>query len=162
MVVALVASGLPSERFCFEGFLPRHGRDRADRLHDIAAEPRTVIIYEAPHRARQTLADLAELCGEDRAVALARELTKIHEEVWRGTLGDAMGRVNDAEPRGEWVIVLEGAPAAPDPTDEDIRAALRRQLESGATKRAAVDEVAASLGLSRRRVYQLSIDPAAG
>lgn len=162
MVVALVASGLPSERFCFEGFLPRHGRDRADRLQSLAAEPRTVIIYEAPHRARQTLTDLAKLCGEARAVALARELTKVHEEVWRGTLGDAVGRVNDAEPRGEWVIVLGGAPAAPHPTDEEILAALREQLESGATKRAAVDEVAASLGLSRRRVYQLSIDPAAG
>ena len=85
-VAALVVSGLPTERWVMEGFLPRSGRDRADRLAAVAREPRTVVLYEAPHRVLATLGDLAAACGDDRPVALARELTKLHEEVWRGTL----------------------------------------------------------------------------
>ncbi|HEX6395190.1 MAG TPA: 16S rRNA (cytidine(1402)-2'-O)-methyltransferase [Acidimicrobiales bacterium] len=161
LVVALVASGLPTDRFCFEGFLPRQGRERAERLRQISAETRTVVLYEAPHRARKTLADLAGACGADRQVAVARELTKIHEEIRRGTLGEASRWVQESEPRGEWAIVVAGAPPAGEPTDEDILSALRERFDAGATKRVAVDEVAGALGLSRRRVYQLALDATA-
>ena len=161
-VVALVASGLPSERFCFEGFIPRQGRSRRERLGEIAGASRTVVLYEAPHRARQTLADLAEACGTDRQVAVARELTKLHEEVWRGTLGEAIAWADSSEPRGEWVIVLAGAAVPAEATDEEVVAALRQRLDTGTTRRAAVDEVAAVLGISRRRVYQLALDAATG
>jgi siroheme synthase len=88
-VLALVLSGLPTGRFVFEGFLPRKGRERADRLAEIAAEPRTTVLYEAPHRLARTLLDLAETCGADRRLAVGRELTKLHEEMWRGDLGGA-------------------------------------------------------------------------
>ena len=157
-VVALIASGLPSERFCFEGFIPRQGRSRRERLREIAGESRTVVLYEAPHRTAQTLADLAEACGTDRQIAVARELTKLHEEVWRGTLGEALAWVRISEPRGEWVIVLAGAPIPAGATDEEILAALRQRLQAGTTRRAAVDDVAGALGLPRRRVYQLALD----
>lgn len=157
LVLALVASGLPTERFCFEGFLPRQGRERKERLAQIAAETRTVVLYEAPHRSRQTLADLAVACGNDREAAVARELTKLHETVWRGTLGHAVSWSEGSEARGEWVIVVGGAPPAEDVTDDEIVAALMQRLESGATRRVAVDEVAGALRVSRRRVYQLAL-----
>ena len=156
-VVGLVASGLPTDRFSFEGFLPRQGRDRKERLAVVAADERTVVLYEAPHRARQTLGDLAGACGEDRKVAVARELTKLHEAVWRGTLGDAIAWADGSEPRGEWVIVLAGAPPKDDPNDEDIVALIRERLGAGATRRGAVDDVAGALGVSRRRVYELAL-----
>ncbi|HEX4862855.1 MAG TPA: 16S rRNA (cytidine(1402)-2'-O)-methyltransferase [Acidimicrobiales bacterium] len=156
-VVGLVASGLPAERFCFEGFLPRHGRERRERLSHIAVEARTVVLYEAPHRARQTLADLAAACGDDREAAVTRELTKVHETVWRGTLGEAVSWSEESEPKGEWVIIVAGAPPAEDATDDEIVAALKRSLGAGATRRAAVDEVASTLRVSRRRVYELAL-----
>ncbi len=95
---ALVVSGLPTARFVFEGFLPRKGSARARRLAAVAGEERTVVLYEAPHRLARTVADLAGACGADRRVVFARELTKLHEEVWRGTLGEALERVAAVEP----------------------------------------------------------------
>lgn len=157
LVLALVASGLPTQRFCFEGFLPRQGRERKERLSQIAAENRTVVLYEAPHRSRQTLTDLAVACGNDREAAVARELTKLHETVWRGTLGEAVSWSEESEARGEWVIVVAGAPPAEDVTDDEIVAALMQRHESGATRRVAIDEVAGALRVSRRRVYQLAL-----
>ena len=109
---ALVLSGLPTARFVVEGFLPRSGRDRAERLRRVAREARTIVIFEAPHRVAATIADLAAACGDERRVAIARELTKLYEEVWRGTLGDAVVHVGTREPRGEHVLVLDGAPPA--------------------------------------------------
>jgi len=150
-VAALVVSGLSTGRWIFEGFLPRKGRERAERLAAVAAEPRTAVLYEAPHRLRATIADLAAACGPERRVALVRELTKLHEEVWRGTLGDATSL--DAEPRGEYVIVLEGAPPSPAVTDDEVDRALGGWLAGGADRRTAVAEVAASLGVPKRRVY---------
>ncbi len=152
-VAALAVSGLPSGRFVFEGFLPRKGGERARRLGAIAAEPRTVVLYEAPHRLHATLADLAAACGPARQVAVVRELTKLHEEVWRGTLGDAPERA----PRGEYVIVLAGAPAAPPVTDAAIESALAAELAGGAGRRDAVAAVAASLEVPRRRVYDAAV-----
>ena len=158
-LVALVGSGLPTGRFCFEGFLPRRGRERRLRLESIAAESRTSVLYEAPHRVVATLADLGGACGSDRRIAVGRELTKLHEQFWRGTLDEAAAWVGDNEPRGEWVIVVDGAtPRDPSCIGEDeITSALSERLKSGMTKRAAAEEVAAELGLPRRRVYELSL-----
>ena len=156
-VMALVISGLPSARYVMEGFLPRSGPERSVRLHEAAAEPRTVVLYEAPHRLVRTLTDLHELCGATRRVVLARELTKIHEDVWRGTLGDALDHVGERSPRGEYVIVLDGAPARPEAGDDDIRGELIRQFADGASKKTAITAVAEHLGVAKNRVYDLAL-----
>jgi 16S rRNA (cytidine1402-2'-O)-methyltransferase len=154
-VAALVISGLPTGRWVFEGFMPRKGGDRATRLSAVAVEARTVVLYEAPHRLRATLADLARVCGGDRRVVLVRELTKLHEEVWRGTLASAVA--SDASPRGEYVVVLEGAPVPGAATDDTIDAALADELASGSDRRTAVAQVAAALGVPKRRVYEAAV-----
>jgi 16S rRNA (cytidine1402-2'-O)-methyltransferase len=155
-IAGLVASGLPTERFVFEGFLARSGAIRAERVAALATEARTVVLYEAPHRLARTLADLAAACGADRPVALARELTKLHEEVWRGSLGAAVARCSEVEPRGEYVVVLGGAAPAPEASEDELAEALARLLADGATTRDAVAEVAAAYDVSRRRVYDLA------
>lgn len=153
-LMALVVSGLPTDRFCFEGFLARRGSDRRRRLEALGTEERTTVIHEAPGRLAATLADLAAVCGPDRDVVVARELTKLHEEVWRGTLGAAVGEFEAREVRGEVVVVLAGAGTAP-PVDEAVVVAeLRRQVEAGASWRDATAAVAAGLGVSRRWVYE--------
>lgn len=155
-VTALVLSGLPAGRFAFEGFLPRKGSGRSERLAEVAVERRTVVLYEAPHRLARTLADLAGVCGADRPVALGRELTKLHEEVWRGTLGGAVDWATAHEPRGELVVVLEGAPAPQAASAEDIEAAVRTHLATGATARDAASAVAAELGVPKRTAYEIA------
>jgi len=156
-ITALVISGLPTGRFVFEGFLPRKGHDRTARLADIAAEQRTTVIYESPHRVADTVDDLADVCGPLRRVALARELTKLHEDVWRGSLVDAAAHLTEQPPRGEFVIVLDGAPPPAAAQDEDIEAALRQRLANGTDKKTAIASVAAELGVAKRRVYQIGI-----
>jgi 16S rRNA (cytidine1402-2'-O)-methyltransferase len=156
-LAALVVSGLPAGRFVFEGFLPRKGAGRTDRLAAVAAEPRTCVLYEAPHRLARTLADLAAACGDGRRVVVARELTKLHEEVWRGTLAGAVAWAEERQPPGEMVIVLAGAPAAAPPDDDDVLAALRDELAAGATARDAARAVADRLSVPRRRVYDLAV-----
>jgi 16S rRNA (cytidine1402-2'-O)-methyltransferase len=151
--MALVISGLPTSRYVFEGFLPRSGKERSARLVDIAAEERTVVVYEAPHRIVRTVHDLAEACGDDRQVAITRELTKLYETVTRGTLGS----IDIGDPRGEYVIVLAGRPRDSEPPDDDtIRAALRAQLDAGATRRDAAATVAGQLGVPKRTAYALA------
>ena len=157
VIAALVVSGLPTQRFVFEGFLPRKGRERAERLAAVAAERRTTVVYEAPSRLARTLADLLEVCGPARRVALARELTKLHEEVWRGSLADAVDHVGGAESRGEYVVVLGGAPEASPASDADIEAALVARLGAGEDKREALPAVAAELGVPKRRVYEIAL-----
>jgi 16S rRNA (cytidine1402-2'-O)-methyltransferase len=157
LVMAVVLSGFDTGRFVFEGFLPRTGRERGERLAEVAAERRTVVLYEAPHRVRRTVADLAEVCGPGRRVCLARELTKLHEEVWRGTMADAVAHVAAVEPRGEYAVVLEGAPPRADATDDDIVTALRMALQSGADRRTAIATVMSSTGAAKRRVYDLAL-----
>lgn len=156
-LAGLVVSGLPAGRFCFEGFLPRKGAERAARLAALAVEPRTSVLYEAPHRVARTFDDLTVVCGPDRPVVAARELTKLHEQVWRGTLEEAVAWVSAVEPRGEWVLVLGGAPETA-PAGGDVDAALRVRLAGGMERRAAVADVAASLGVARRLVYQAALD----
>jgi 16S rRNA (cytidine1402-2'-O)-methyltransferase len=154
LVTALVTSGLPTGRFVFEGFLPRTGRARKERLAELAGERRTIVVYEAPHRVVRTLADLAVAFGEDRPVVVARELTKLWETTVRGTLGD----LELGEPRGEYVLVVGGAPDRDAPPDDDaIRLALRAELAGGATTRDAAAAVARRLGVPKRLVYALAV-----
>lgn len=157
LVMALVVSGFDTTRFVFEGFIPRSGRERDDRIAEVAAERRTSVLYEAPHRVVRTVADLVTACGPDRRVALARELTKLHEETWRGTLADAAAHLAEVAPRGEYVVVLEGAPQAAAATDEQIVTALRTALGGGADRRTAIATVMSATGANKRRVYDLAL-----
>jgi len=156
-LTALVTSGLPTDRFCFEGFLPRRGADRRHRLDELAAEARTVVLYEAPGRLVGTLIDLAAACGGDRPVSVARELTKLHEEVWRGSLSDAAEAFAAAAVRGEVAIVLGGAPSIPGARDTEVLGSLRRRLVAGDSARDAAAAVAEELGVARRRAYELAV-----
>ena len=120
-------------------------------------EQRTTVLHEAPGRLADTLADLAHACGDVRRVAVVRELTKLHEQVWRGTLGAARDHFAAHEARGEVVVVVGGAPAPRGASDDDVVAVLTPMLAGGATVRDAADQVADSLGLPRRRVYDLAL-----
>jgi len=162
-VTALVASGLPTGRFAFEGFLPHKGRERRRALERLKDEERTLILYEAPHRLLETLRDLLGALG-DRQIAAGRELTKLHEEYVRGTISQLIDHFTRHAPRGEFVLVLQGAtdgPAAvqagaPDP------ALLAREAEAlaaqGMDRKAAMKEVARRYGVSRKAVYQALLD----
>lgn len=158
-ISALVISGLPTGRFVFEGFLPRKGSGRTERLAALVGERRTMVLYEAPHRLERTLADLAEVLGDDRRVVLARELTKLHEEVWRGTLRGAIDRSASSEVRGEHVVVVAGAPQAREATDDELLAALRRARDAGQSTRDAVVAVAEAFDVPKRRAYELATRP---
>ena len=154
---ALVASGLTTSRFVFEGFLPRKGSGRALRLREVSEEHRTVILFEAPHRLEKTLNDLVDVCGGERRIVLARELTKLHEEIWRGTVSGAIERCAEVDPRGEYVLVLEGAPPAAEATEEEIREAVELALGRGLSKKDAAAEVAELFAVARNRVYEIAI-----
>lgn len=153
-IAALVASGLPTDRFVVEGFLPRRGRARSERLGELAHERRTVIIYEAPHRIERTLADLREYCDGARRLCIARELTKLHEEIITTTVADARAD----QPRGEYTLVIEGAGEPDPPTPALIEVELRRALDDGLSTRDAATLVAGHLGIARRAVYELALD----
>ena len=155
-VAALVASGFATDRFVFEGFLPRKGRERGRRLAEIATERRTVVVYESPNRIGATVEARAEVCGADRRATLSREVTKLHEEFVRGTLAE-LAEWAATTPRGEIVLVIEGAPEPDDATDDEILVALRARLAEGLSGRDAADSVAAELGVGRRRAYQLTL-----
>ena len=156
-LAGLVASGLPTGRFAFEGFLPRRGSGRSARLRELAGERRTIVLYEAPHRLARTLADLADVLGGDRRVALGRELTKLHEEVRRSTVAEAVEWASSSEPVGEFVVVVEGAPE-PTPADEDsVESAVRAELASGSSARDAAGAVAERLGVPKRRAYDVAV-----
>ena len=158
-LAALVASGLPTDRFCFEGFLPRSGKERRRRLAALVDETRTTVAFEAPGRLAATLADLAGTLGDDRPVAVARELTKLHEEIWRGTAAEGARWASSSPVRGEVVIVVGGAPetAAVQVEDGPLREALEVRLAAGERTRGAVDAVADEFGVARRRVYDLAL-----
>jgi 16S rRNA (cytidine1402-2'-O)-methyltransferase len=159
-VVAATISGLPTDRIAFDGFLPRSGAERRERLTEVARERRTTVLYEAPHRLEKTLVDLATTCGNDRRVALTRELTKMHEEVWRGSLSEAVEHSRAVAPRGEYAIVI--APAVNtevEVTDEEIVHELAARTAKGLSKRDAIDEVTAAFGVARKRVYAIAVGP---
>lgn len=157
VLMAMSVSGLDCDRFSFEGFLPRKGGDRQRRLVALAREERTAVVLEAPGRVARLLADLAAVCG-DRSVAVCRELTKLHEEVWRGSLGDAVDAFADREVLGEVVVVLGGAAPPETPDDDTIGAAVEDRLAAGDTPRQAADAVAGALGVARRRAYSIAIE----
>jgi 16S rRNA (cytidine1402-2'-O)-methyltransferase len=158
VTTALVGSGLPTDRFVFEGFIPRSGKERKQRLQEIARETRTVVIYEAPHRVLDTLADLQEVLG-DRVIVAARELTKTYEEYRRGTAADLHAHFTATPPRGEFTLVIAGAdpsqvqPETP-PTHENLVQAVARWEAQGLDRKEAMRKVAAERGISRRDVYQ--------
>ncbi len=164
LITALVLSGLASDRFVFEGFLPRKGLERKRRLAEFVNETRTVIVYESPKRIARTLVDLREVCGDEREVAVARELTKLHEEVIRGTLASVAAQIGD-EVRGEVVLVLGGARGDGPLSDEALVAMLDEQLSAGSTPRDAVANVARLTREPKRRIYELAVhrpDPPGG
>jgi 16S rRNA (cytidine1402-2'-O)-methyltransferase len=156
-VMAISLSGLASSRWVFEGFLPRSGAERSERLEAVAAELRTVVLYEAPHRLHRTLTDLESMCGAYRRVVIAAELTKIHEHLWRGTLHDAVRQFAGDDARGEFVIVVDGAAPAAPPTDDEIITALRAEIAAGASRKDAASRVSARLGVAKRHVYELTL-----
>ena len=160
LVTALVVSGLPTDSFVYLGFLPRRREERRRLLESVARERRTLVAFEAPHRLLATLADLKEVLG-DRRIAIARELTKVHEEVWRGTTGEALARFEEAPPRGEFTLVIEGAKEARW-DEERVRQALRRMLGEGVSTREAVKAVAELAGWPKREVYELALEEGEG
>lgn len=156
VVAALVVSGLPTDRFCFEGFLPRRPGQRDRRLAELAAEPRTMVFFEAPHRVLATLDAMVAAFGPERPAAAVRELTKLHEQVVRGPLEEVRARLGEQGPRGELTLVVGGVPAGatPQPRPADLAAEVATLVEGGASTRDAVSAVAEATGAPRRSVYQ--------
>jgi 16S rRNA (cytidine1402-2'-O)-methyltransferase len=157
VTTALALSGLPSDRFVFEGFLPRTPANRRSRLRELAAEPRTLVFFEAPHRVAGALADLAATFGADRPAALCRELTKTYEQIRRGSLEELAAGAAEDPPRGEITLVVGGAPARPAqrPDDDELRAAVAAEEAGGRSRRDAIQAVADAYGLKKREVYGL-------
>jgi 16S rRNA (cytidine1402-2'-O)-methyltransferase len=158
VLAALVVSGLPADRFCFEGFPPRKPAARARALAGLASEPRTMVFFEAPHRVLATLDAMAEAFGRQRRCAVARELTKLHEQVLRGTLAEVRERLAEQGERGEFTVVVAGAPEAPPAAEVDVVAEVARLVEGGSSTRDAVDQVARTTGRPRRAVYQAVLE----
>ena len=158
-VNALAVSGLPTGRFTFEGFLPMNKKNRRAHLESLQGEARTRLFHEAPHKLLATLKDLAETFGPDRRVALCRELTKLHEEVLRTTLGQAVAHYTENPPKGEFVLVVEGAAPQQEaaPTLEEGLALVNRLRGEGWSTRDAVKEAASRCGLPRKALYDLAV-----
>ena len=159
-VAALVLSGLPTDRYVFEGFLPTDNKLRAERLKKLIGEERTIILYEAPHRIISTLEDLINTLG-DRKIAVVRELTKIHEEVIRTNLGRAVDHFKQNAPKGEFVIVLQGETKKEDIHSFDgitIEQHIKKYIEAGLDKKTAVKLVAQDRGIPKREVYKYSVN----
>jgi len=153
-IAALAASGLPTDQFLYLGFLPRRTSERRKLLRSVAGEPRTLVVFESPHRLVNSLEDVLSELG-DRRVAVARELTKIHEEFVRGTARDVLGRLKESPPRGEVTLVIEGR-IEERPADLETR--LRELIDSGLSNRDVVTTLAAEAGASRREIYRLLLD----
>jgi 16S rRNA (cytidine1402-2'-O)-methyltransferase len=163
VTTALAMSGLPTDRFCFEGFPPRKAGERRTAFAALAGESRTLVFFEAPHRVAATLADLAAALGEHRPAAVCRELTKTYEEVRRDTLG-ALAEWATAGPRGEITIVVAGAPtvSAQRPRDADLAAEVERRVSAGTARKAAIGEVALEHRLPKREVYAAVVELSPG
>lgn len=169
-ICALVSSGLSTKRFVFEGFLPQKARDRKERISELVLESRTVVFYEAPHRIMKTLKDLKEALG-NRQIVLAREMTKIHEEFLRGSIEDIIKIFESKRPRGEMVIVMEGAHSKEESHNnspgkslsqkeliDELQKNLQEKLDKGLSKKLALRESAEELGISRNEAYKLLIN----
>ncbi len=158
-IAALTASGFATQYFGFDGFLPTDKKEKRDRLEILRLETRTMILYESPHRLLRTLADLAESLGRSRQIAIARELTKLHEQFWRGSIEDAIAYFTIQSPRGEFTLVLEGAEPSQKPvwTEDIILTELQNLIESGVSRSEASRQLAELADLSRRQIYQLAL-----
>ena len=159
MVTALAASGQPTDRFTFEGFLPMNKKNRRAHLDSLRGEVRTMVFYEAPHKLSSTLSDLCEVFGGDRPISLCRELSKLHEEIIRATLCEAISLYSSCEPKGEFVLVVRGAEEAPEhsATLEDGLARVEQLREQGASLKDAVRQAAGELSLSKNELYDLAL-----
>ena len=163
MVNALALSALSTVRFVFEGFLPVQKKQRRERLKDLSIEERTFILHEAPHKLKTTLADLSEVLGDDRKIALCRELTKLNEEVIRTTLAEACKLYEEREPRGEYVLVIEGKKRSSNENDvslsvDELRSEVENRVSEGMSKNAAIKAVAQANGIARNVLYDLLIE----
>ena len=158
-ITALSISGQATGRFCFEGFLSTSKRSRREHLDALRKETRTMIFYEAPHKLAATLADMSEVFGVGRPISLCRELTKLHEEVIRTTLGEAVVKYTENPPKGEFVLIVAGAEPELEevPTEEDAAGYLRRLIESGMSRKDAIKQTAKDLGLPKNVVYDLAL-----
>ncbi len=159
VITALSISGQATGRFCFEGFLSTAKKSRREHLESLAAEQRTMIFYEAPHKLLSTLEDMAEVFGNDRPISLCRELTKLHEEVVRTTLGEAIEKYTAQPPKGEFVLVVAGAPAVEkeSATAEDAAAHVRALMETGLSRKDAIKQTAKELDLPKNVVYDAAL-----
>jgi 16S rRNA (cytidine1402-2'-O)-methyltransferase len=159
LLAALVASGISADRFTFYGFIPRKGGRRTELLREIAGLAHTAVLYESPRRTAELVRDLASEAGDERRVAVARELTKLHEEVFRGTLGEAATRLEQTEIRGEIVVVVEGRPpdaaGEAEAAEESARILASALLEQGVAPSAVAKELAQRLSVPRNRAYEL-------
>lgn len=159
MVTALAASGQPTDRFTFEGFLPMNKKNRRAHLDSLRGEVRTMVFYEAPHKLTSTLSDLCDVFGGDRPISLCRELSKLHEEIIRTTLCEAVSLYISSEPKGEFVLVVRGAEevAERSATLEDGLARVEQLREQGASLKDAVRQAAGELSLSKNELYDLAL-----
>ena len=159
LICALSVSGLPTARFTFEGFLPQNKKNRRSHLDSLKGEQRTMVFYEAPHKLEGTLEDFVAVFGAERRIALCRELTKLHEEVVRTTVGQALADCATRPPRGEYVLVVEGAPEAP-AQEADPQAALERVAQlrgEGLSLKEACAKAGEEFGIKKRQLYDMSL-----
>lgn len=157
-LTALSAAGLPTDRFVFEGFLPASGKERQQRLESLPSEARTLIFYESPHRLRVSLRDLATYLGNDRQIVVARELTKLYEEFWRGTIEQAIAHYTRTEPKGEFTLVVAGAQLEmPTLSEEALKVELQQIMAQGVSRSQASRQLAQLTKVSRRQLYQLAL-----
>ena len=159
VITALSISGQATGRFCFEGFLSTAKKSRREHLESLKGEQRTMIFYEAPHKLVNTLEDMAEHFGADRSVSICRELTKLHEEVILTTLGDAIAKYTETSPKGEFVLVVAGAPevVTEEATIEDAAARVSQLMEAGLSRKDAVKQTALELNLPKNAVYDAAL-----
>lgn len=160
VITALSISGQATGRFCFEGFLSTSAKSRREHLESLREEHRTMIFYEAPHKLVNTLEDMSRFFGDERPISLCRELTKLHEEVIRTTLGQALERFRDTPPKGEFVLVVAGAPEKPKalPSPADAAALVQALLAQGLSRKDAVKQAAKELGLPKNAVYDIALE----
>ena len=157
-ITALSAAGLPTDRFVFEGFLSAKSQQRREHLESLQTEPRTLIFYESPHRLRETLQDLAEVWGSDRQIVLARELTKLYEEFWRGTITEAIAHYSQREPQGEYTLLLAGNPPSESQlTEDELKSELQQLMSQGISRSQASRQLTKFTSLNRRQVYQIAL-----
>ena len=157
LTAAIPASGLPPDRFLFLGFLPRKAADRRGILAEFKSQPVTLIFFESPHRLQAALADMVDILGGDRNIAVCRELTKLYEEIWRGTLTEAVQEWTQREPKGEFTLVVSGAAPPPAWSEAQVEAALTNALAAGLKPSQAVRQVTDQSGWSKREVYALAL-----